>query len=81
METFKLQLDARWQLLVLLLLLLLLLRRAPRALEGGPNWRQHLLGVGSGDSEWGRRTTKGVLPEDIEVWASMQPVFECLWLL
>ncbi len=29
---------------------------------------------------WGRRTTKGVLPEDIEVWASLQPVFECLGL-
>ncbi len=56
----------------------LLLRRAPRALEGGPSERQHLLGVGCEDSEWGRRTTKDVLPEDIEVWASLQPVFECL---
>ncbi len=65
----------------MLLLLLLLLRRAPRALESGPSERQHLLGVGREDSEWGRRTAKGVLPEDIEVGASLQPVFECLLLL
>ncbi len=52
---------------MLSLLLLLLLRWAPRALGGGPSGRQHLLGVGREDSEWGRRTTKGVLPEDIEV--------------
>ncbi len=65
----------------LLVLLLLLLRRAPRALAGGPRERQHLLGVGGEDSEWGRRTTKGVLPGDIEVWASLQPMFECLRLL
>ncbi len=52
-----------------LLLLLLLLRRAPRALESGPSERQHLLGVGREDSEWERRTTKGVLPEAIEVGA------------
>ncbi len=62
-------------LLLLLLLLMLLLRRAPRALESGPSERQHLLGVGREDSEWGRMTTKGVLLEDIEVWASVQPVF------
>ncbi len=55
-------------------LLLLLLRRAPWALESGPSERQHLLGVGREDSEWGRRTTKGVLPEGIEVWASLQPM-------
>ncbi len=65
----------------MLLLLLLLLRQAPRALEIGPSDRQHRLGVGLEDSEWGRRTTKGVLPEDIEVGASVQPVFECLRLL
>ncbi len=59
----------------------LLLRRAPRALEGGPSERQHLLGVGREDSEWGQRATNGVLPEDMEVLASLQPVFECLWLL
>ncbi len=59
----------------------MLLRRLPRALEGGPSERQHLLGVGHEDSEWGRRITKGVLPEGIEIWASMQPVFECLRLL
>ncbi len=41
------------------------------SLEGGPSERQHLLGVGREDSEWGRRTTKGVLPQDIEVWASL----------
>ncbi len=64
-----------------LLLLLLLLRLAPRALEGGPSERQHLLGVGREDAEWGRRTTKGVLPEAIEVGASLQPVLECLRLL
>ncbi len=40
----------------------LLLRRAPRALEGGPSERQYLLGVDREDSEWGRRTTRGVLP-------------------
>ncbi len=62
-------------------LTLLLLRRAPRALERGPSERQHLLGVGREDSEWGRRITKGVLPEDIETGASLQPVFECLRLL
>ncbi len=39
--------------LSLLLFLLLLLRRAPRALESGPSERQHLLGVGREDSEWG----------------------------
>ncbi len=58
-------------------LLLLLLRRSPRALECGPGERQYHLGIGREDSEWGRRTTKGVLPEDIEVWASLQPVFDC----
>ncbi len=62
-------------------LLLLLLRRALRALKSGPSERQHLLGVGREDSEWGRRTNNGVLPEDIEVGASLQPVFECLRLL
>ncbi len=46
-----------------------LLRRAPRALDGGPSERQYLLGVGREDIEWGRRTTVGVLPEDIEIWA------------
>ncbi len=40
--------------------------------------RQHLLGVGREDSEWGRRTTEGVLPEAIEVGVSLQPVLECL---
>ncbi len=64
-----------------LLLLLLLFRRAPRTLEGGPSERQHLLGVGREDSEWGRRATTGVLPEDIEIGAFLQPVFECLRLL
>ncbi len=64
-----------------LLFLLLLLRRAPRALESGPSELKHLLGVGREDSEWGRRTTKGVLPEAIEVGASLQLVFECLRLL
>ncbi len=58
----------------------LLLRRAPRALEGGPCERQHLLGAGREDSEWERRTTKGVLPEGIEVWASLQPMFLCVRL-
>ncbi len=59
---------------------LLLLRRAPRPLESGPSERQHLLLVGREDSEWGRRTSKGVLPEASEVEASLQPVFECLRL-
>ncbi len=53
----------------------LLLRRAPRALDGGPCERQHLLGVGREDFEWGQRTAKGVLLEDIEIWASLQPMF------
>ncbi len=57
---------------------LLLLRRAPRALEGGPIERQHLLGVVRKDSEWGRRATKGALPEDIEVRVFLQPIFKCL---
>ncbi len=61
--------------------LVLLLTRAPMGLESGPSERQHLLGVGGEDSERGRRTTKGVLPEDIEVGASLQPVLECLRLL
>ncbi len=47
--------------------LLFLLRRAPRALEDGPRERQHLLAVGCGDSESGRRTTKGVLLDKMEV--------------
>ncbi len=59
----------------LLLLLLLLLRRALRALEGGPSERQHLLRVGYEGSEWGRRTTKGVLSEDNEIRAYLQPMF------
>ncbi len=57
------------------LLLFLLLRRAPRALEGGPSECHDLLGVGHEASEWERRTTKGVLPEEIEVWSCLQPVF------
>ncbi len=32
------------------------------AVEGGSFVRQRLPGVGREDSEWGRRTTKGVLP-------------------
>ncbi len=59
----------------------LLLRRAPRALEGGPSEHQHLPTVCREDSEWGRKTTKGVLPADIEIRVSLQPVFECLRLL
>ncbi len=59
----------------------LVLRRTLRTLEGGPSERQHLLGIGLEDSEWGRRTNKGVLPEDIEVWASLQPVLQCMRLL
>ncbi len=64
------------------LLLFLLLRRAPRALEGGPSELQHLPGVDRDDSEWvGGRTTEGTLSEDMEVRASLQPVFHCLRLL
>ncbi len=48
-----------------------LLRRAPRALEGGRSERQHLVGVGREDAERLRRSTKGVLARDIEVWASL----------
>ncbi len=66
---------------ILLPLKLLLLRWVPRALESGSCEREHLLGVGRGDSEWGRRTTKGVLPKGIEVRASLQPVFHGLRLL
>ncbi len=47
------------------------------ALEGGPSERHRLLGVGREEADWGRRTTKGVLPEAIEVGASLQPVLEC----
>ncbi len=54
---------------------------APRALKGGPSERHHLLGVDREDSEWRRRTTKGTLLENFEVWASLQPVFSCLRLL
>ncbi len=43
--------------------------------EGGLSEPQHHFGVGREDSEWGRGTTKGVLPEVIEVWASLLPVF------
>ncbi len=50
-------------------------------LEGGPSKRQHLQEVGREDSEWGRRTTEGVLSEDIDVRASLQPMFHCLRLL
>ncbi len=53
----------------------------PRALEGGISERQHLLGVDREDSEWGHRTTKGALPVDIEIRASLQPVFQSLPLL
>ncbi len=56
----------------------LLLRWAPSILEGGPSELTHLLGVGREDSEWGRRTTKSALPEDIEIWESLQSVFHCL---
>ncbi len=52
-----------------------LLRQAPRALEGSPSERQHLLGVGREDFEWGRRTAKGVLLKDIDIWASLPPMF------
>ncbi len=58
-----------------------IIEAASRALESGPSERQHLLEVGREDSERERRATKGVLPEDIEVWASLQPVFDCLRLL
>ncbi len=53
--------------LYIYLMLLLLLRRAPRAQEGGPSERQHLLGVGRDNSNWGRGAAKGVLPENIEI--------------
>ncbi len=49
---------------------LLMLRWAPRALEGGSSQRQHLLGVGREDCEWGRRNNKGASPEDIEMMSS-----------
>ncbi len=45
------------------------------ALECGPSESHHLLGVGCEESEWGRRTTKGVLSGDIDVGASLQPMF------
>ncbi len=37
---------------------MLLLRRTSRALDGGPSERQHLLGVGREDSEWGQLPRK-----------------------
>ncbi len=51
----------------------MLLRQAPRALESGPSERQHLLGAGREDSQWGRRTTEGVFSEEIS--AANVPVF------
>ncbi len=47
----------------LMMSLFLLLRRA-----GDPSENQHCLGVIRENSEWGRKTTKGVLPEDVEIW-------------
>ncbi len=38
-------------------------------------------GFGCEDSEWRRRTTKGVLPDGIEIWASLLSMFLCLRLL
>ncbi len=55
-----------------------LLRRAPRAPEGGPGERQHLLRAGREDFEWGRGATKGELRVDIDIRVSLQPVFQCL---
>ncbi len=49
----------------------LLMRRAPRALEGGPSERQHLIGVGCEDFEWGRRTTKGVFRASLKRCVSL----------
>ncbi len=64
-----------------MLLLLLLFWRTPRALEGGPSGRQHVLGVGREDYGWGRRTTVGDLPEDVEIRASLQTVFHHLQIV
>ncbi len=44
------------------------------------NERQHLLGVGREDSEWGRVATKGALPESIDLRSSLQPVIQCFRL-
>ncbi len=49
---------------------LVLLRRTIMALENGHSERQHLLGVGREDSEWGRSTTEGALSEEIKVLCS-----------
>ncbi len=57
-----------------------MLSRATRALEDDTSERQHALGIGREDSDWGLRTIKGELLEGIEVWVSLQPVFECLRL-
>ncbi len=67
----------RWEVPQEIMWELALLRRA---LEGGLSERQHLPGVGREDSEWRRRTTKGLLSEDIDIWASLQLVFQCLRL-
>ncbi len=58
----------------------MVLRPVPRAREGGPRERRHLLGVGREDSEWGLRIIEGTLPEDVEDRASRQPVFRSLRL-
>ncbi len=47
----------------------------PAALGVGPSERQHPLWVGREGSVWGRRTTKGVLQEDMEIRAFLQPMF------
>ncbi len=50
-------------------------RTIKKGLECGPSERQHHLGVGREDSDWGQRTTEGVFPEYIEIRASLQPMF------
>ncbi len=48
---------------------------------GGPRRRLHCCEVGREDFKWALRGAEGILPEDVEVWASLQPVFHSLQLL
>ncbi len=47
-------------------------------LEGGPSQRQFLLVVSREKPEWRRDTTKGTLIKDIQIPATVQPMFQFL---
>ncbi len=58
-----------------------LLKRVPRALEGGLSERQHLLGAGREDSEWGEGLPKVRCRRTSRFGHLCNPVIYCLWLL